>query len=231
MIVAGHQPNYLPWIGFFDKIKRSDLFIVEDNLQYVKREFQNRNQIKTPNEPLWLTVPVECDYQAPINEVRVAKRGEADWAKRHWLSLKYNYSKAPYWEKYSDFFEDVYSREWDLLIDLNLHLITGIMGFLNIKTPFVMASALNVSGKNSELVLAQCKALKADIYLSGNGARQYLDVQKFENEKINVVFQDFKHPTYHQLYGAFVPNLSIVDYLFCTDGLMFREENGNEKSA
>ncbi len=230
MIVAGHQPNYLPWIGFFDKIKRSDLFIVEDNLQYVKREFQNRNQIKTPTEVRWLTVPVECEYQAPINKVQVSKKGEPDWANRHWLSLKYNYSKAPYWKKYCNFFEDAYSREWEYLIDLNLHLIKGIMDFLNIKTPLVMASSLNVSGKNSELVLSQCKKLNADTYLSGNGARQYLNVQIFENEKIKVVFQDFKHPTYPQLYGEFVPNLSIVDYLFCTDVLIFRE-NTKEKSA
>jgi hypothetical protein len=223
MIVAGHQPNYLPWIGFFDKIKRSDIFIIEDNLQYVKREFQNRNRIKTATEALWLTVPVECDYQVPINEVRVAKKGQPDWAKRHWLCLKYNYSKAPYWEKYCGFFEDAYSRDWNLLLDLNLHLIKGIMGFLNIKTPLVMASSLNAYGKNSELVLTQCKKLNADVYLSGNGARQYLDVQKFEQENIKVVFQDFNHPTYPQLYGAFAPNLSIVDYLFCTGGSLFNE--------
>jgi hypothetical protein len=94
---------------------------------------------------------------------------------------------------------------------------------LNIKTPLVMASSLDASGKNSELVLAQCKKLNADVYLSGNGARGYLDVPKFEQENIKVVFQDFNHPTYPQLYGDFAPNLSIVDYLFCTGGSLFKE--------
>jgi hypothetical protein len=224
MIAAGHQPNYLPWLGFFDKMLHSDVFIIEDNVQYEQQGFTNRNKIKTPNGVKWLTVPVEHTGQSlPINKVRIAKNAEPDWAKRHWLSLKHHYNKAPFWSEYCVFFEETYSQEWTLLVDLNMHLIKGLMGFLKIETPLVLASSLGVTGEKSELVLAQCKALGATVQLSGSGARDYLNVKLFEKEGIKVVFQDFKYPEYNQVYGDFVPNLSVVDYLFCTGGENFHE--------
>ena len=223
MIVAGHQPNYLPWLGFFDKMARCDIFIVEDNVQFEYQGFQNRNRIKISNGAKWLTVPVERGgKRLPINKVKIANGFEPDWAERHWLTLKYNYCSAPFWRKYQSFFEQTYRQQWTLLFDLNMHLIRGLMSFLGIKTPLVMASSLDVSGKKSELVLAQCKALGASVHLAGEGARDYLDVQSFEREGIKVVFQDFQHPVYPQMYSQSVPNLSVVDFLFCTGGKGWR---------
>lgn len=219
MITAGHQPNYLPWLGYFDKMSKCDVFIIEDNVKYEHNGYINRNRIKTSHGVKWLTVPIEhTGRQMPINEVRIANNGQPDWEKCHLLSLRHHYVHAPYWKKYSDLFEETYSKKWTLLIDLNMFLIKGIMKFLNIDKPLLMASSLSVCGKKNELVLAQCKALKADKQLSGSGARAYMDVKRFEDEGISVVFQDFKHPVYRQLYGEFVPNLSVVDYLFCTGG-------------
>ena len=151
-----------------------------------------------------------------INEIRIANKSEPKWGECHWLSLKHHYMHAPFWNKYSDFFEKAYSKKWELLIDLNMHLIKGIMGFLAIDKPLVMASSLGVCEKKSELILAQCKAVKANIQLAGAGARDYLDVKRFEEQGIGVIFQDFKYHAYPQLYGKFVPNLSVVDFLFCT---------------
>ncbi len=125
---------------------------------------------------------------------------------------------APYWKKYSGFFEETYNKKWEFLIDLNMHLIKGIMKFLSIDKPLVMASSLGICEKKSELILNQCKAFKANIQLAGAGAQAYLNVERFEDEGIRVVFQDFEYPVYRQLYGEFVPNLSVVDYLFCTGG-------------
>jgi hypothetical protein len=216
LFVGGHQPNYLPWLGFFDKMRHCDIFIIEDNVQYEQQGFTNRNRIKTPHGPKWLTVPVEhVGGPLPINEVKISNCAEPDWAKRHWLTLKHNYGKAPFWEDFCGFFEQTYALEWKMLLDLNLHFIKGIMNILEISTPLVMASSLGVSERKSEGVLAKCKAVGADTQLCGNGAKEYLDLTKFEKEGITVVFQDFCHPIYPQLQNEFIPNLSVVDYLFC----------------
>lgn len=217
MIAAGHQPNYLPWLGFFDKMSKCNVFIIEDNVQYEQQGFQNRNKVKTFMGVKWLTVPVEHEGKpVRMDEVKVANKAEKNWASRHWLTVKYNYCKAPYWSDYADFFEQTYSQMWDRLIDLNMHMIYGVKKFLKIETPIVLASSLNVSGKKSDFVLEQCKTLGATTHLSGTGGRDYLDLESFSRAGIKVVFQDFRHPVYQQLHGDFVPDLSAVDYLFCT---------------
>lgn len=217
--MAGHQPNYLPWLGFFDKMQKSDVFVIEDNIQLETREFTNRNRIKEQKTSTWLTVPIEDAWKRQlINQVRICHGAQADWAKNHWLNLKYHYCRAPFWSKYSDFFEQTYNRDWTMLIDLNVHLIKGIRSFLGINTPLVMASSLGAAGKKSDLVLAQCKAIGANVHLAGNGEKDYLNIEKFSKEGIKVVFQNFEHPVYRQVHGEFIPNLSVVDYLFCTGG-------------
>ncbi|MCW3996528.1 MAG: WbqC family protein [Candidatus Bathyarchaeota archaeon] len=219
MIVTGHQPNYLPWLGFFDKMRRCDVFIIEDNVQFERQGFTNRNRIMTAEGVRWLTVPIEHENKPLlINEVRIANIAEPDWASRHWLTLKHNYCKAPFWSEFSPFFEDAYKREWVLLMDFNMHLIRGIMRFLNIDKPLVMSSSLGAKGKKTELIIAQCKKLGADTQLAGGGCKQYIDTKRFDEEGIRLVFQDFKHPSYPQMYEGFVANLSVVDYLFCTGG-------------
>jgi hypothetical protein len=154
----------------------------------------------------------------PIRQVRIAKRLESEWGLKHWRILELNYKKASHWKRYCDFFEQAYRQKWESLMDLNLHLIRGVMSFLSINTSLVMASSLNVSGKASELILAQCKSVGADVYLSGPGGQNYLDIPLLETDGIKVIFQEFYYPVYTQLYGDFVPNLSIVDYLFCHGG-------------
>ena len=223
MIESGHQPNYLPWLGFFDKMLRCDVFIIADNVQFERQGFQNRNRIKTSHGVKWLTVPIKhVGRNQLISEVEIANQAEPKWAERHWLTLKYNYSQAPYWKEFSGFFEETYSKKWNMLIDLNMHLIKGLMDFFKIKKPLVMASSLGVSGKGGEQIIAQCKKLGADTHLSGAGGRNYLNLKRFEEEGIKVVFQDFRHPVYQQLHGEFVPNLSAVDYLFCAGSTIWK---------
>jgi hypothetical protein len=214
--VAGHQPNYLPWLGFFDKMRRCDVFIIEDNVQFENSGFTNRNKVKVTSGSKWLTVPIEhLGTPLAINEVKIANKAEASWRHRHWLTLLHNYSNAPFWKKYCSFFKETYEKEWTYLIDLNMHLLRGIMDFLEIRTPLVLASSLKVEEKKSELICAQCKALGGTVQFSGAGGREYLDVERFKEEGIEVVFQEFHYPFYKQLWGEFVPNLSVVDYLFC----------------
>jgi hypothetical protein len=226
MIVAGHQPNYLPWLGFFDKMVQCDVFIIEDNVQFERQGFTNRTKIKTFQGVRWLTVPVKHSGNSlPINEITIADTAGQDWAKQHWLMLKSNYSRAPFWGEFNSFFEQTYSQKWNRLMDLNMRFIKGFMDFFKIKRRLVFASSLGVSGKKSELVLAQCKALGATKLFSGIGAQNYLNLQRFEEEGIKVVFQDFQHPVYPQLGEDFVPGLSAVDYLFWAGGKIWKPTN------
>lgn len=204
-----------------------DIFIIEDNVQFELQGFQNRNRVKTPEGVKWLTVPIEHTGRPMLfSEVKIANKAEPKWARRHWLTLKHNYCKAPYWKEYCDFFEQTYSDEWTMLMDLNMHIIKGIMQFLNVKTPLIMSSTLDVSGKGSEKVLAQCEALGASVHLSGIGGKEYLNLERFKEEGIEVIFQEFHYPVYPQLHGPFVPDLSVIDYLFCAGSKMWRKADG-----
>jgi hypothetical protein len=216
MIVAGHQPNYLPWLGFFDKMKRADVFIIEDNVQFERQGFTSRNRVLTADGVRWLSVPVEhANKPLPINQVRIANKGKPSWGRKHWLTLKHGYCKAPYWNDYASFFEETYEQEWRLLIDLNMHLIKGIMKFLSIDKPLILSSRLKARGKKTELIVAQCKEVGADIQLAGDGCHNYIDKELFKQEGIRLIFQNFRQPIYRQIGDGFVSNLSVVDYLFC----------------
>jgi hypothetical protein len=224
LIISGHQPNYLPWLGFFDKMANSDVFIIEDNVQFEKQGFTNRNRIKTVDGVRWLSVPIKHENKPlMINEVEISNSGEPNWALRHWLTLKHNYCKAPNWGQFCGFFKDTYEREWIKLIDLNMHLIEGIKNFLDIKTPLMMASSLGVSGKKNDLLIAQCKAVGGNVQLSGLGCKEYIDIERFEKAGIKIVFQNFQQPWYSQLHGEFASNLSVVDYLFCAGAKQWKK--------
>jgi hypothetical protein len=167
----------------------------------------------------WLSVPIEhANKPLLIKEVKIANKSKPRWEHKHWSTLKHSYCKAPYWNDFSDFFEETYEQEWDRLIDLNMYLIRGIMEFLNINKTLILGSSLGVEGKKTELIIAQCKQIGADIQLAGDGGKNYIDKTLFEREGIELVFQEFTQPIYPQTTVGFVPNLSVVDYLFCTGG-------------
>ncbi len=213
--VTIHQPEYLPWVGFFDRIYRADIFVLLDDVQYQKGGFINRNKIKTSQGWQWITVPVkQRESLKNINEVEI--NNQADWGKSHWNSLFFNYNKAPYFKEYANFFKSVFGRKWYLLVDLDIHLIENIMNMLGIKKQVKRSSLLKVRGKATDGLIDICKKVGADSYFSGSGGKQYLEMEKFKKENINVTFQDFVHPIYYQLFGDqnFRSHLSIIDLLF-----------------
>lgn len=213
MIITIHQPEYLPWIGFFDRVSKADIFVILDDVQYQKNGFINRNKIKTSQGWQWLTVPVkERESMKKINEVEI--NNQIDWRQNHWKSLLYNYNKAPCFKKYSDFFEENYKKKWDSLADLDIYLIENIMDMLGIKTETKISSLLNIKGEATDRLVNMCKMLGVDTYLSGPGGKEYMDLDKFKKQNINVIFQEFTHPIYVQQFGEFIPNLSIIDLLF-----------------
>jgi hypothetical protein len=212
-MAAIHQPQFMPWLGYFDKIVRSDIFIFIDNVQFKKNEFQNRNKVKTAQGWMWLTIPVLYQYPEHINEVRINNR--IDWRKKHLRALEINYHKAPYFD---DFFPDVehfYAQDSEFISETNRASVLMLMGMLGIHKETEVASALgHLPEEPSERLAAICEFVKADTYLSGTGGQDYLDLEPFNKKGITVLFQDFKHPVYMQLYGDFIPYLSLLDLLF-----------------
>jgi len=215
MIVSITQPSYLPWLGFFDKIINSDITIFYDTAQFVKRgkSFHNRNRIRTPNNWMWLTIPIIAHIGTKIKDVKI--NNSLNWKEKHWKSILHSYKKAKFFDKYKIIFEEIYSKNWEYLCDFNLEIIKKIIEILGIETKIMLSSQIGKTNlKRTEELLFYCKKVKATIYLSGVFGKEYLDISKFEKEGIKVKFQDFKHPIYKQLYEPFIPNMSIIDLLF-----------------
>ncbi|MCS7173092.1 MAG: WbqC family protein [Armatimonadetes bacterium] len=218
MIVAIHQPHYLPWLRYVDKAARADVFVLLDDAQYTKNGWQNRNRIKTAQGWTYLTVPVEDPFGKTILEVRICNR--ENWRKKHWNALRTHYGRAPSFRRYADLFEAVYVREWERLCDLNLHLLTALFEAMGVRTRIVQSSRLGIPGRATERLVAICRALKADVYLTGDyAAGNHLEAELFEEAGIQVWRQNWSCPVYRQLFpqAGFLPDLSIVDLLF-TEG-------------
>jgi len=214
MILSVHQPQYLPWLGFFHKIAKSDIFVFLDDVQYKKREFQNRNKIRTKDGWLWLTVPVitKGKYTQKILEVEIDNT--SDWAIEHFRSIELNYSKAEFFKEHRNFFESLYKKKWEKLIDINLEIIKYIMNCWNIKTPVYFSSSLNLQTSKTQRIIDICKHFKADTYLSGSGGKDYLEESLFHQNNIKLIYQKFEHPVYQQCFSGFEPYMSAIDLLF-----------------
>jgi hypothetical protein len=213
-IVAIHQPNYIPWIGYFHKIDKSDIFVFLDDGQYAKNQVANRNKIKTAKGWIYLTIPVliKGHYGQSTQDVEIDNH--INWRKKHWKSILFNYNKAQYFKKYSTFFKELYKREWKKLSELNEFIIRHIMEALSIKTELIRSSELNVQNTQTDRLIDIVKAVGGNTYLSGIHGKDYMDENKYKESNIKLTYQDFHHPTYNQLYGEFVPNMSIIDLLF-----------------
>jgi hypothetical protein len=218
MIVSVHQPQYIPWLGYFDKIAKSDCFIFLDCVQYKTREFQNRNKIRTDRGWSWLTVPVVSQGKSRQKISEVYINNELPWKRQHLNSWKSWYGRAEFFDAYFPFLEDTYGREWNRLIDINVHIIMYILKQLAIPTKIYFESAFDVQAIKTERIIELCKKIKATTYLSGAGGKAYLEEERFYKEGIALAYQHFNHPVYPQLFQThdsdFIPYLSVWDLLF-----------------
>lgn len=213
--VAISQSNYIPWKGYFDFINNVDEFILYDRVQYTKRDWRNRNRIKTPHGLYWLTIPVSASRSDSINEVEIARD---DWNEKHWTTIRHMYGKAPYFESYADDIQELYEQaNQKKLSEINHHFLNGIKNLLGIKTPFSWSSEYRSCGNKSERLLMICKQANADVYVSGPKARDYLNTEIFEEEGIAVEWMDYTgYQEYPQLYDKFEHSVSILDLIFNT---------------
>ena len=212
MILAAHQPQFLPWLGYFDKMRRADVFVLLDDVQFKKNEWQNRNSIWSRQGPQWLTVP--CLQQFPQEVRAVEINNTVAWRLKQERTLKQTYAKARHFERYWKPWQDMYARFWDRLLDLNLYTIETLAAALGVTTRRELSSALGVEGNATARLVEICRKLGADVYLAGSGGRAYMELELFERAGIKVVFQDYVHPQYPQFSGPFLPNLSAIDLLF-----------------
>lgn len=212
MIMSAHQPAYLPWLGYFDKIKRSDVFIFLDTVQYEKNSYTNRNKIKTANGPVWLSVPVikTNHFDKIMSEMMIDKNSK--WQKKHLNSIHMAYARAPHFKELFPKLQELYEKDYDTIVDITWEHLMFWLDILKIHTKVVRSSELNVTSKKSDFVYDLCKAVDADYYISGAMGKDYLEVEKFKAAGIEVEFQDYRHPVYPQLYGDFIPNMGIVDF-------------------
>jgi len=212
MLVGIHQLHYLPWLRYFDKIARTDVFVVLDNIQYNKNGWQNRNKVKTAGGIMLLTVPVYAKRAQALDEVRI--NNAVPWRKKHWRSIEQHYMKAPHFATHAPFLEATYGREWESLNDLNRHMLEYYIGALGITTRIVYASDLAVPGTATARLVNLIRAVGGDAYYSGAYALDaYLDAAMLQDAGIALTLQEWRAPVYPQLHGDFVPDLSIVDLL------------------
>lgn len=217
-IVSAHQPHYLPWLGLLDKIAKADVFVVMDDLQYEEQNFQNRNRLKLNHGPYWMTVPLVRARQADrICDRRIDNAGlggRHHWQRRTWRTLQIHYGSAPHFATYARDLEHVYTRRWDYLLDLDLHMLELARTWLGITTPIIRASGLELRGAKTDRILDFCGKLGAKVYLTGKGgSATYLDTDLLARNGVTTLWQHFKHPTYPQRYPArgFVSHLGFLD--------------------
>jgi hypothetical protein len=200
----------------------SDIFVFLDDSQYGKNQVINRNKIKTAKGWTYLSVPVliKGHFGQLISEVKIDNH--INWRKKHWKSILYNYKKAHHFDDHSSFFEDLYQREWKKLSELNEYIIRNIAEFLDIKTKFIRSSELNIEGDATQWLVNIVKAVGGDSYFSGLQSKDYMEDHLFAENGIKLIYQDFHHPTYKQLFGEFIPKMSVIDLLY-NEGLKSTE--------
>jgi hypothetical protein len=212
--VAIVQSNYVPWKGYFDLMARVDEFILYDDVQYTRRDWRNRNRLKSPEGVRWLTIPVQVKgrYLQRIDETFVS---DPEWAQRHWATIGSWYGKAPFFKRYERVLESMYTstRERELSA-INRRFLEGLRDLLGIGTPLSSSSEYAASGQRTERLLGICKAASATSYLSGPAAREYLEEESFRTAGVQVQWMSYEgYPEYPQLHGPFEHGVSVLDLL------------------
>jgi len=211
------QPSYIPWRGYFDQIRRADLFIFYDDIQYDKHGWRNRNQIKTSQGKIWLTIPVHTKGVTQgglIKDIRID--WSKPWAKSHLKSISISYTKAPYFKQYMPLLESIYQRRDELLADFTIEssiMLARELGFTSAQ--FMRSSELsNIEGQKTDRVVEILKQVGATHYLCGPSAASYMETEKFHQAGITFEYMQYNYPEYLQLYPPYDPYISIFDLMF-----------------
>lgn len=218
MLVAGHQPNYLPYLGFFHKVAFCDAFMIVDTVQFVKRGtfgWMHRNKIRTHEGWQWLSLPVITKGRRHQTCAEAELQNQQDWRRKHWSAIEFHYAKASHFEDYAEPFAEIYDTEWSHQSKLASALIKQIAASFGINTPISVASEENVGGEAHQLLENICKHYGAERYLSGRHGEDYLDLDDMRRRSVSIEFQHFSHPIYQQCQpGEFQAGMCALDLLF-----------------
>jgi len=221
--IAIVQSNYIPWKGYFDMINMVDEFILFDDMQYTRRDWRNRNRIKTQNGLQWLTVPVKVKgkYFQKIYETEISEPG---WGEKHWKTISYNYSRAKYFDEYKDLFEQLFlGLDEKYLSTINFRLLSTICKILGISTKISWSMDYEILDGKTERLVHICKQVNATEYISGPAAQDYIDEKLFKEAGIKLSYMDYSdYPPYSQLFPPFVHEVSVIDLIF-NEGLNARK--------
>jgi len=227
MKITIHQANYFPYPGFFHKINQADVFVIQDDIKFVNKT-TNRNKIISSSGYTWINIPIKKGHKSlPIMDVKI--NNEIPWGKINFKKICAGYNKAKFFHLYKDYFENLYTKEWNSIFDLNFETIKQVLSWLDIKVEIVIESELHVSGQPTERLVKVCKKLGANTYISGIGGKRYLDEKSFEKNKIIIKYQNYNPIRYPQrMSKSFIPNLSILDLLAnvgSESGKLLKESN------
>lgn len=209
--IAIHQPNYLPWLGYFYKIYQSDFFVFLDDVQYSNKGMHNYTYLKTSNGSYRLKYPVNQKFGDNIHQV--SSKDEINWKRKHLETIAVNYKKAPYFEEVFEGYKTILEEHYNNIVDLNTALIRFYANKLDINTEFVCSSKLNITSNRTEKIIDICKALGGNIYYSGTGAKAYQKKEDFDSQGIELRYSVFSPVEYPQQWGEFQNNVSVLDYL------------------
>jgi hypothetical protein len=222
MKVGIHQPNYLPWMGYIDKIASTDVFVFLDDAQYSNEGGHNRNLIKTSNGKQFLTVPVEQHLGDKINQIRT--KDKLPWKKKHLKSIEFNYKRAPYFIEVFPVMEKLLNESYTNIAEMNAAIIKEWCRLFGINTDFKWSSDLNLESLREEKVIDICCMIGANCYISGNGAKAYQVSAHFEQHGIKLIYQNYEPLVYPQLWGEFQVNMSALDYIMnCGFNLPYKD--------
>ena len=217
MILTSHQPDFLPYMGFFYKVFRSDALILSDDVQFSKKGMHNWNFIKTENGPRKLTIPVYAHHDSELWEIKIAEPEHN--IRKVVKTIEHNYRKAPHYEEGAELLDIMQSfmdpeKAW--LTDMNTDLIEHILNRFGIKSciPTVTSSRIGVKGHKDERIFQMCEKMHADSYLSGKGAAAYHNPEEYKRRGIELIYTDYETVQYPQMHEGFIPNLSVLDYIF-----------------
>lgn len=209
------QSNYIPWKGYFDLINLVDECILFDDMKYTKRDWRNRNKIKTVSGPKWLTIPVQVKgkYFQRIKDTEISN---TNWNRKHWETIVHNYSRARYFSEYRAIFEKLYLEcKEKLLSSINYRFLTHICSILEITTKITWSMNYRLKEGKTERLIDLCKQAEARTYISGPAARNYIDEEMFEREGIQLRYMDYSdYPEYNQIFPPFEHQVSIIDLIF-----------------
>lgn len=222
MRIGALQPGYLPWLGFFDQVFNTDIFILYDDLLYTKKSWRNRNYIRGQNGKILLTIPILHDQHVKINQAKIDS--SKPWQRKHLRRIIENYKSTPYFNKYIPFFENIYNKKSERLIDIVLEIIYFFVEELGIKTKIILSSEMgferklkqnkNMADIKAERIILFMKELGGNEFYEGAAGENYINKELLEQESIKIVFQNYQHPVYIQQFSEFTSHLSVIDLLF-----------------